>query len=445
MKSLAALSILALSIFASACSRLSGETQQRPAWKTGFWLWAGAAIDSKVAGDQKFDLLYVQTGVINKNYVDSTSWSWQTQLPAATEYWALWRYEPPLQPTDTQIQLLARDFGKRKGEAEKQGHKLIGIQLDYDCATDDLRGYASFLDQLRQALPPETRISITALLDWFRPGTRIRDVLSHVDEYVPQFYDVGTAEQGGTPGIAEPLNPSRWGPVFNSFRVPYRIGISAFGRIQLKRGETIQFFRDLAPLDIQGNAGLTRISTAQTPAGEQQVILRVREPVWLGYHRPNPGDQIEWIMPTRKSAEAAYKSAKTMGGFCAGVVFFRWPARDETLVLNPEQLMGWISNRKVASAPPSLSVEEGNCVALHCWDLQARIFNSMPDHPVAYVLHISSPLEYFLPDRRIRLRAVTLNRRAIRIALPAYHGARTLYLGRAVTAEAAQFRIEEAK
>lgn len=438
--------LIALSCLASGCGpRLPGTTASRPEWKTGFWLWSAGTANATDGVGCPIDTLYTQIGQVDSYSKNSKSWEWLGQIPAATEYWALWRYEAPIGPMNSQIPVLVHDFEKRKSEAAAQGRKLVGIQLDYDCATGDLNEYASFLKKLRKALPNETRISITALLDWFRSGTAIQAVLVHVNEFVPQFYDVGQSAPGHLQGIAKAVDPSRWGPIFNVFGIPYRIGISTFGRIQLRRGESVKFFRDLTPLDILENPLLTRISTEQTHAGELKIIFRVRQSLALNYWQLHPGNEIEWIMPMRESVIAAYEAAKAMGGFCSGAVFFRWPASEETLVLNPAQLLGWIAHKEVAAAPPTVTATEGDCAALHCWDLQVRLSDRLPRQPVALRISASGPLEYFLPDVRVKSRAARSGPKTIRVDLPAYHGAGTLYLGRAMTKAKVHFSLEEVK
>lgn len=449
----AALLVLLLPLlwFLTACDEgLRGSPASTPPWKVGFWLWPGAAVEAAAAGKHPFDLLYVQAGRADSYFKNSVSWQWPQQLPPAAEYWALWRYDPPAQPADGQIAVIAGDFLKRREEAAAQGQTLVGIQLDYDCPTEGLAEYAAFLDKLRKALPDGTRVSITALLDWFRPGTGIRDVLARTSEFVPQFYDTAPPSDGQLRAIAEPIDAARLGPVFNSFGIPYRVGITSFGRIALNSGGTARFFRDLAPLDVLDRPGLKRLSTGQTPSGEERSVMRVERPMVLdlsdtSYWNLKPGDQIELIMPTRRSVLAAYDAAKKLGGFCAGVVFFRWPSAQEVLVLNPAQLLGWVGRAEIVPGPPAVASAEGDCAAVSCQDLELRIADRMPEKPVVFRIRSSLPLEYFLPNPRYRSRITVTGTSGIRVALPASHGAGSLYLGRAVTLRAAQFTVTEGK
>ncbi|WP_341536061.1 DUF3142 domain-containing protein [Aeromonas veronii] len=52
----------------------------------------------------------------------------------------------------------------------KAGAKVTGIQIDFDAATRQLDRYATSLQQLRQVLPAECKLSVTGLLDWAKTG-----------------------------------------------------------------------------------------------------------------------------------------------------------------------------------------------------------------------------------------------------------------------------------
>jgi len=397
------------------------------------------------AGDRTLDVLYVQVGRVDSYFRNSASWQWWPNMPPAKAYWALWRYEAPARPAEAQIAVIAGDFLMRRAEAAARGQTIIGLQLDYDCPAGDLTEYASFLDKLGKALPDGTKISITALLDWFRPGTQVRDLLAHTSEFVPQFYDAAPSGEGLKRAIAEPIDAARWGPVLNSFGVPYRLGISAFGRILYIHQGSAQAYRDLTPLDVLGRPELKSTSIERTPAGEQRSVMRVERPIALNYWTLERGDQVELIMPTRDSVRAGYDAAQKMGGYCAGIIFFRWPTARESLVLNPAQTLSWITHAAIPSSPPKIEFEEGDCAAVCCSDIQLRISDRLPERAVAFGIRSSRPLEYFLPNPRIKSRITVTGPSSIRLDLPAFHGAGFLYLGRAVTLDPAEFTVREEK
>jgi hypothetical protein len=152
-------------------------------WTKGFWFWQGsyASVSSRA---EPLDVLFVQQGGgVPKD------------LPPVREAWHVFRFDERSAPTMKALPRLVESIGQ-----------FPRIQLDIDCPTLSLREYAAFLRELRKVLAPGTQISITALLDWFRDGTSIGDVLAEVDEFVPQFYDV----QDRTV-IAARFTAAKWG------------------------------------------------------------------------------------------------------------------------------------------------------------------------------------------------------------------------------------------
>ena len=157
--------------------RCSGSENDasRTEWKIGYWLWQPLMFRT---AERVVDLLYVQVGTFWSPYdympvrlVDNTSWS--AQLPKAEAYIAVWRNTSSLTPGIDLVPALLAKYQEVKQQAAKAGQRLVGLQIDHDCPTYSLTEYARFLQGLRAALPPEDLLSITTLLDWFRPDTRI--------------------------------------------------------------------------------------------------------------------------------------------------------------------------------------------------------------------------------------------------------------------------------
>lgn len=76
-----------------------------------------------------------------------------------------------------------------------QGLNLVGIEIDHDCATSRLPAYAALLRQIRQALPPQLRLSITALPAWLESAA-LDPVLAAVDSSVLQVHAVQHVDRG---------------------------------------------------------------------------------------------------------------------------------------------------------------------------------------------------------------------------------------------------------
>nr|MDQ2899119.1 DUF3142 domain-containing protein [Acidobacteriota bacterium] len=190
-----------------------GNPLARPAspakWTTGFWYWNGSSA-AVTASVDPVDVIFCQAGTIRN---DSVYGQLPEHLPSARDYWLVFRFDSPGVPGLATVPKLTATVAELRETARRRRLNVAGIQLDVDSPTRTLPEYAAFLREVRKELPPELPVSITALLDWFRAGTAIDQVLKEVDEFVPQFYDVQDANdyRGGT-AIAKRLDAARWGP-----------------------------------------------------------------------------------------------------------------------------------------------------------------------------------------------------------------------------------------
>ncbi len=73
--------------------------------------------------------------------------------------------------------------------------RIVGIEIDHDCATARLPAYAGFLAQLRTGLDPTLRLSITALPTWLA-SEDLGALLANVDETVLQVHAVENPHAG---------------------------------------------------------------------------------------------------------------------------------------------------------------------------------------------------------------------------------------------------------
>jgi hypothetical protein len=131
-----------------------------------------------------------------------------------------------------------------------------------------------------------------------------------------------------------------------------------------------------------------------------------------------------------------------MGGYSAGVIFFRWPVSNETLVMQPDEVLiaAGITTR-TRQMPLGIHLVDGGCVAVKCIDIYLVNANPLLSKPVRYRIRSSQELEYFLPEEKIPVRMV--NAAELELALPPYCGRGRMYLGRAVTATRAEFTVSE--
>jgi hypothetical protein len=122
-------------------------------------------------------------------------------------------------------------------------------------------------------------------------------------------------------------------------------------------------------------------------------------------------------------------AARAFGGLCAGVVFFRWPGADETLVMSPDEVAESLTGVARRASPPRLQASDGGCAGRHCVDLTARLDDRFPSQPMELQLVASSDVEYLVPSQP----AVTVRQtgaRDIAVRIPAFVGEREVRLGR---------------
>jgi len=399
--------------------------KQHEPWKLGYWIWAG---DKAIASRYAPQILYVQV----------QSDQWPEGLPRAESYVAVRRLEPKQELTRGLAGRLAQEYRALRHDPEARG-RLAGLQIDYDSPTGGLKSYGRFLTILREELPAGTQLSITALLDWFRPNTAIEDVLQPADEFVPQFYDAGAVRTSS--GIAESIAVEKWAPIFNAFQTPYRVGISSFGRIARRRYDGsgrshIQFFRDASPLDFAGRRELRRSVTSTSAA---ETVVRYEVAVAMpDQEQLEPGDVVEMTLPTELSVRTAYEAVRRFGGYCAGAIFFRWPNRSETLALTPEEVTRALEGGTLAS-PVHVETANASCIERQCSDLYLHLGRDLSPTDRMIEIRSDHPTELFLPHGPLASLPVGSNRIMVRV--PAYSATESVYLGRVISARPVKFEV----
>lgn len=380
-------------------------------------------------------------------YVDTTL---PERLPLAKEYWIVFRLDGQSVPNVESLPDLQSAVAGALIKAREKKLPIAGIQLDIDSPTNSLPAYADFLRQCKKGLPSHLQLSITALLDWFRPGTAISAVLREVDEFVPQFYDIEDRRYALTPTtmVAANIDGARWGPIFNSYKKRYRIGVSSFGRSTFRpasQGDKstglnrLYSFADITPIHLATNTAFVP-SSSRTKANELLVRYQAIRNTTINYNSFEAGSAVEFLFPTPESIAGASRQVRMMGGYCAGILFFRWPSYNEVLSAHPAMVLAaaGIPNKPVPQ--PSLYVKAGDCATVFCVDLY--LINSSPLSPVPleYTIEGSADLDYFLPANQAPIRMTGPRRLTLR--LPPYSGAPRLSLGRAVASEKLVLSIE---
>ena len=437
--------LLTLTILAN-CGGQHPTPQTKPTWEFGYWFWQGSA--AEVKSTAPIETIYFQAGAIevNENRRYGEPWTVYArlpmELPPARNYWAVLRMNQHRVPDSSTIPTLAREWKELATAAAERNIKIAGVQLDIDCPTPALREYAAYLNEARKHLPPGWQLSITALLDWFRPNTAIARVISEVDEFVPQFYDLhnpGSIQSG--PVIAAPIDPAKWAPALNQFARRFKIGISTFGRsryIPPANGPAISFL-DLRPFDLGSNPAFT-LTTATTSANEIVLRYRATRHTEISYHNFEEGATIEFVLSTPEAIAASVAQARKMGEWCGGVLFFRWPGTKETMAATPDEVLTAAGAATTPAKQPSLITDDQRCAAVHCATLTLTGLPTLPNKPIRYRVTSSTDLEYFLPEQNIPVRLA--GPRQVELTMPAYAGRMDVRLGRAVAPQTASYTLE---
>jgi len=407
---------------ALSCGRIVPRNPE-PAlpWQIGYWYWRSA--QPMRAEGVRVDCLYVDAGSPHAPL-------WPRSLPEAATYTAVWRLGPGRFLSPALIREIAAAYANLKATAVSRGQHVSGLQIDFDCPAVKLPEYAQFVRALRQSVPKREVISVTALLDWFRPGTGVERLLEQVDEFVPQFYDV---EPDAT--VVWKLEAERWRPVLERSGVAYRLGIATFGRIMRMRGKQRRFLRDLRPLDLIVNMCEPQ-GEFRSDVGERIVRLRAKRAFGTAVAA---GDDLLMVIPTQEALSASVAEARKFGPHCAGVVLFRWPSAADTLVLAPDEIAAIVEGNDAPPREPRLSAEPGDCGRLQCSDLFLAPALRFAPEAHGFEVRASVPLVSFIPDPTVEWRSGGSDTFSVRI--PAYAGVRRIHLGRAITKEPVQFQV----
>jgi Protein of unknown function (DUF3142) len=175
-----------------------------------FWLWAGVKPQPVL---DRAKTIYILEGEIRKAYGSRIE-----RLRAGTpriahaNVWLVYRVET-LDWGPNVVPQIKTDLARWR----KAGSRAVGVQIDFDAATRGLEGYSAFLKDLRSALPPDTKLGITGLMDWSSradPGG-LKSITPIVDEIIIQTYQ-GRMTIKGYAGYLAALD---------RLDIPYRLGL----------------------------------------------------------------------------------------------------------------------------------------------------------------------------------------------------------------------------
>jgi hypothetical protein len=184
----------------------------------------------------------------------------------------------------------------------EHGVAAAGLEIDYDCATAQLPGYAQWLAQLRPQLPPATSLSITALPAW-RDAAALDAVLATVDLSVLQVHAVLNPTQG----LFDAALARRWVADWarRSATRPFLVALPAYGAL-LKLDED----GNVAAVESEQRLPQRSAATRELTVDPREVAALVvelearRYPQLAGFvwfRLPDEGDKRTWTLRTLRA------------------------------------------------------------------------------------------------------------------------------------------------
>jgi hypothetical protein len=179
-----------------------------------FWLWAGVQPQPVLAQAKR---LYI----LEAELLAADPGRWQSRLAATPRARAV--KSPPALWISYRVETMRWDavlYERLTADVmryRRAGHKVAGIQIDFDAETRFLGDYASFLRDLRRRLPADVKLGITGLLDWGANGDpdALNSLGGVVDDVVLQTYQ----RRSTIPNYQDYLDD------LDRMRIPFRIGL----------------------------------------------------------------------------------------------------------------------------------------------------------------------------------------------------------------------------
>ena len=176
---------------------------------------------------------------------------------------------------------------------------LVGVEIDFDCATSRLADYAQLLRAIRGQLANDLSLSITVLPTWMESST-LPSVLGNVDQAVLQVHSVSSPDRG----LFNAAEARQWIAQFDALSpIPYWIALPSYGSGLVRDREGKEQVESEHVLPIAG----ARTELCIDPRGVANFMraLRGERPTHLlgivWFRLPLRGDDRGWRMDTLRA------------------------------------------------------------------------------------------------------------------------------------------------
>ncbi|MCP5396201.1 MAG: DUF3142 domain-containing protein [Sphingomonadaceae bacterium] len=220
MGKIAQILLVGTALLLAGCERQAeAPARVEAAGHEAFFLWAGVKPPPEL---ESATTVYALAGEVRARDPDSFVSLRPPPRVEDAEIWLVVRVETLAWGPGVQAQI------DRELARWDRSSNLVGLQIDFDSATQGLEDYAAFLSQLRRHMPSRYRLSITGLMDWSANGdpAALVALAGTVDEVVIQTYQ----GRHTIPGYEAYLASLRDLPM------PYRIAVVEGGEWQAPPG-----------------------------------------------------------------------------------------------------------------------------------------------------------------------------------------------------------------
>ena len=257
-----AVCLAALGIVALRFAGLRKRTETPPApLEVSLWYWHSPfrleAKECDLLRALNIRSLYVRAGTIERGENGVTAvlpQTWEQIGPNAPAVHLVFNFDYSMVRHFSELDnatiagVVAGAAKQARSRAEAAGLRVIGVQMDFDCATKRLPKYADLLRKIRTALAsPDLQLSITALETWYENGD-LSGVLDGIDFAVPQYYEANLpASIAHFSPVSDFKAAARGLERAERFGKPFYAGLPAYGHALMtdETGKILGLYREM--------------------------------------------------------------------------------------------------------------------------------------------------------------------------------------------------------
>lgn len=161
-------------------------------------------------------------------------------------------YTGPFDAEQPMTQRLLHEVQFALATAVNHGMVLSAIEIDFDCATSRLEGYAEWLRALRPVLG-EVPLSITTLPTWMNRSEAFGDLVRLTDHFVLQVHSVKRPSSIDSQVVlCDSTDAVRWAHAASRYEVPFHVALPTYGyRVAFDAEGALAgvFGEDASPID----------------------------------------------------------------------------------------------------------------------------------------------------------------------------------------------------